>query len=73
MTQDEMTADYLALRGMCLEVRLDDPMSVWWTLRNEHGAALPSKLMRSLIDKGTWDGFAGRYGISRYNNDGTAA
>lgn len=65
--------DYSVLHALCLEEGMDDPMSVWWTLRLDHGAVHPSALMRKMVDDGTWDGFVGRHGINEYRSDGTAA
>ena len=59
-------ADYVVLRDLCQEVGEDDPYSAWWTLRLEHGAVAPSRFMADLIDKGQWDGFVGRHGITTY-------
>lgn len=39
---------------------------MWWTLRLKHKVTSPAAFMADLIDKGTWDGFVGRHGITTY-------
>lgn len=73
MTQDEMNADFAALKALCLEEGIDDPVSVWWTLKHEHHAVEPSKVMQRLVENGQWDGFVGRHGIGEYKPNGEAA
>lgn len=73
LTKGEVDADYASLVALCRTAGHDDPMSVWWTLRNEHGAVYPSRLMGQLMDDGQWDGFVGRYGIGEYQPNGQAA
>jgi biotin operon repressor len=72
-TRDRMQADYTRLRALCLEVGEERPLHVYWTLYNEHNAKHPDSFMRELVESGQWDGFVGRYGISEYNSDGSAA
>lgn len=73
LTHDEMQADFAALRELCLQELQDDPISVWWTLRYEHGAIRPSAFMRRLVEFGEWDGFVGSHGISEYLPNGASA
>lgn len=71
---DDMNADYQTLKAICLEEGLDDnPLHIWWTLRNDHKALWPSAFLRAKVDAGHWDGFAGRFGITEYQANGDPA
>jgi hypothetical protein len=68
--RQEAQADYNALHAICAEEGEDDPLSVWWTLRHDHGAHHPSHFMAELVDRGQWEGFVGSHGIYEYDGNG---
>jgi hypothetical protein len=68
-----MNADYVELQRICQDVGEDDPYSVWWTLRYEHKATSPACFMVDLVEKGQWEGFVGRHGISQYERPSRSA
>jgi hypothetical protein len=73
LTHAQMQADYEKLADLCASIGQDDPVSVWWTLRHEHGAIEPSSFMARRVELGEWEGFVGCKGIGEYAADGTAA
>ena len=73
LTKDEHDAEWSLLQDLCRQEGQDDPVSVWWTLRYEHGAIRPSAFMRRLVEFGEWDGFVGSHGISEYLPNGASA
>lgn len=66
-------ADFASLKDVCQEIGQEDPISVWWTLRKDHGAWEPSRFLRDQVSRGTWDGFVGRHGINGYEPSGKVA
>jgi hypothetical protein len=68
-----MNADFGELIRLCKFEDVEDPYSVWWTLRLEHKVTSPAKFMAQLVERDEWDGFVGRHGITPYLRSGKAS